>query len=169
LTAEGSRRARTGGCDQPQLATRRFSLGRARREQRSHLPFRAWVDVTYARKSTMPTGDGCVAINPESPSHNWQRTCPGVLCVRSGVLPTGQGLETHPRPQAITPRSPVPIPFPMQSGAFRNRMTVDLLHRSVSREVVLFWFYSILVGNCDTVAARMTRSTLRASHRQKGD
>jgi hypothetical protein len=55
----------------------------------------------------MPTGDGCVAINPESPSHNWQRTCPGVQCVRSGVLPTGKGLMTDLRRQTITSQSEV--------------------------------------------------------------
>ncbi len=51
-----------GGCDLVEFATRRFSLGRARREQRSHLPLRAWVDFTCARNDTVPTGNGLVAI-----------------------------------------------------------------------------------------------------------
>jgi len=112
-----------GGCDLPQFATRRFSLGRARPEQLPHLPLRARVDFTCACNGTRFHGNGVVAIQPEVPSHGGPRTRPGGQRGRSGRLPFGQAVVHPPSPRALTSQSPVPIPFPqLQTPVSKSRV-----------------------------------------------
>jgi hypothetical protein len=132
----------SGGCDLPQLADRRFSFGRARSEQLPHLPLRVWVDFTCARNGTTPVG-WLVAIQPESPSQNWQRTCPGVQLGRSWVLRTGQNLVTDPKRQSITSQSKSESRHLNLKPPFQNRQTVGLYERLTPRVVGLFAFQGL--------------------------